>query len=204
MAGFFKKLAEQVKKSCPELGDIAKSDSIKKLKQKINDFVAEATGFGTPSYQQSYGSMLVEEQEQRAKLYNERQERLKTVYRDPADIEIVADARSRINARIKDNLRPRNFLWGAKEVLDELAEYIVDNSEKDLGEICAYIESQGVRYDRAMMEEEINAFRGHSMLYIFRREKIEEYVFLDRMDADEIMQLIDDDERQMEEIRNRP
>lgn len=141
-----------------------------------------------------------EEQQARAK---DRAERLKTVYRDPADIEMAAEARRLINARIKDNLRPRNFLWGSKEILDELAEYIIDNCNKEIDELCAYIESKGVRYDREKMEEEINYFRGHSMLYLYRRNRIEEYIFLDRMTSDEIMELVDGDIRQMEELHNR-
>ena len=116
---------------------------------------------------------------------------------------MAAEARRLINVRIKDNLRPRNFLWGAQETLDELAEYIIDNCDKEIDELCAYIENKGVRYDREKMEEEISYFRRNSMLYLYRRNRIEEYIFLDRMTSDEIMELVDGDIRQMEELHNR-
>lgn len=203
MAGFFKKLLDQVKKEYPDVGEIIDSVKEGKVKQYLQDQVAEITGFGTPSGQKSYGQYLEEENQERVARENERAERLKTVYRDPADIEMATETRRQINARIKDNLRPRNFLWGSKEILDELADYIVDNCDKPIDELCAYIESKGVCYDREKMEEEINYFYGHSMLYLYRRNRIEEYIFLDRMTADDIMELVDEDLRQMEEIRNR-
>lgn len=173
------------------------------MKQYFQDQVAEITGFGTPSGQKTYSEYLEEERLERAARENERAERLKTVYRDPADIEMATEARRLINARIKDNLRPRNFLWGPKETLDELAEYIIDNCDKEIDELCAYIENKGVRYDRSKMEEEVNNFCGRSMMYLYRRNRIEEYIFLDRMTADDIMELVDEDIRQMEVIRNR-
>ena len=203
MAGFFKKLIEQVKKEYPEVGELIDSARGGKMKQFIQGQVAEITGVGTPSGQPTYGEMLKQEAEEQQARAKDRAERLKTVYRDPADIEMAAEARRLINARIKDNLRPRNFLWGSKEQLDELAEYIIDNCAVEIDELCAYIEGKGVRYNRDKMEEEINYFRRHSMLYLYRRDRIEEYIFLDRMTSDEIMELVDEDIRQMEEIRNR-
>lgn len=203
MAGFFKKLINQVKKEYPDVGELIDSAREGKMKQYFQDRVAEITGFGTPSGQKTYSEYLEEERQERAARENERAERLKTVYRDPADIEMAAEIRHQINARIKGNLHPRNFLWGSKEILDELAEYIIDNCDKEIDELCAYIDSKGVRYDRAKMEEEISDFRGHSILYLYRRNRIEEYIFLDRMTADDIMELVDEDIRQMEEIRNR-
>lgn len=203
MAGFFKKLIDQVKKEYPDVGELIDSARGGKMKQFLQDQVAEMTGIGTPSGQQTYGEMLKQEAEEQEAREKDRAERLKTVYRDPADIEMAAEARRLINARIKDNLRPRNFLWGSKETLDELAEYIIDNCNKEIDELCAYIESKGVRYDRTKMEEEISDFRGHSLLYLYRRNRIEEYIFLDRMTADEIMELVDGDIRQMEELHNR-
>lgn len=203
MAGFFKKLIEQVKKEYPEVGEFIDSARGGKMKQFIQGQVAEITGVGTPSGQPTYGEMLKQEAEEQQARAKDRAERLKTVYRDPADIEMAAEARRLINARIKDNLRPRNFLWGSKEQLDELAEYIIDNCAVEIDELCAYIEGKGVRYNRDKMEEGINYFRRHSMLYLYRRDRIEEYIFLDRMTSDEIMELVDEDIRQMEEIRNR-
>lgn len=203
MAGFFKKLIEQVKKEYPEVGEFIDSARGGKMKQFIQGQVAEITGVGTPSGQPTYGEMLKQEAEEQQARAKDRAERLKTVYRDPADIEMAAEARRLINARIKDNLRSRNFLWGSKEQLDELAEYIIDNCAVEIDELCAYIEGKGVRYNRDKMEEEINYFRRHSMLYLYRRDRIEEYIFLDRMTSDEIMELVDEDIRQMEEIRNR-
>lgn len=203
MAGFFKKLIDQVRKECPEVGELIDHAKVEKVKQFFKDEVAEITGFGTPSDQPTDGELLIQDVEEQQARAKDRAERLKTVYRDPADIEMAAEARRLINARIKDNLRPRNFLWGSKETLDELVEYIIDNYDKEINELCAYIESKGVRYDREKMEEEINYFRGHSMLYLYRRNRIEEYIFLDRMTSDEIMELVDEDIRQMEEIRNR-
>lgn len=204
MAGFFKKLIDQVKKEYPDVGEIIDSARGGKMKQYFQDRISEITGFGTPSGQQSYVEFMEEEAEKQRAIANDRVERLKTVYRDPADIEMVAETRQMINARIRDNLRPRNFLWGTKEVLDELAEYIIDNCQRDIDELCAYIENKGVRYDRKKMEEEINHFQGRSLLYLYRRERVEEYIFLDRMTSDEIMELIDEDIRQLEESRNRP
>ena len=186
MAGFLKKLIDQVKKEYPDVGELIDSARGGKVKQFLQDQVAEITGMGTPSNQQTYGEMLKQEAKEQQDRANDR-----------------AETRRLINARIKDNLRPRNFLWGPKDTLDELAEYIIDNCDKEIDELCAYIESKGVRYDREKMEEEINYFRGHSMLYLYRRNRIEEYIFLDRMTSDEIMELVDEDIRQMEEIRNR-
>lgn len=203
MAGFFKKLLDQVKKEYPDVGEIIDSAREGKMKQFFQDKVAEITGFGTPSGQPTYGEILRQEAEEQQARANDRAERLKTVYRDPADIEMATETRRLINARIKDNLRPRNFLWGPKETLDELTDYIVDNCNKETDELCDYIESKGVRYDREKMEEELSYFRSHSLLYLYRRNRIEEYIFLDRMTSDEIMELVDDDIRQMEEIRNR-
>lgn len=203
MAAFFKKLIDQVKKECPDVGELIDLAKVEKVKQFLKDEVAEITGFGTPSDQPTDGELLIQEVEERQARENDRAERLKTVYRDPADIEMAAEARRIINARIKDNLRPRNFLWGSKETLDELAEYIIDNCDKEIDELCAYIESKGVRYDRAKMKEEISYFLGQSMLYLYRRNKIEEYIFLDRMTSDDIMELVDGDIRQMEELHNR-
>lgn len=203
MAGFFKKLIDQVKKEYPDVGELIDSARGGKMKQFLQDQVAEITGKGTSSSQQTYGEMLKQEAEEQQARAKDRAERLKTVYRDPADIEMAAEARRLINARIKDNLRPRNFLWGSKEILDELAEYIIDNCDKEIDELCAYIESKGVRYDRAAMEKEIDYLRGHSILYLYRRNRIEEYIFLDRMTSDEIMELVDGDIRQMEELHNR-
>lgn len=203
MAGFFKKFIDQVKKEYPDVGELIDSARGGKVKQFLQDQVAEITGMGTSSSQQTYGEMLKQEAEEQQARAKDRAERLKTVYRDPADIEMAAEARRLIKARIKDNLRPRNFLWGSKEILDEHAEYIIDNCDKEIDELCAYIESKGVRYDREKMEEEINYFRGHSMLYLYRRNRIEEYIFLDRMTSDEIMELVDGDIRQMEELHNR-
>lgn len=203
MAGFFKKLIDQVKKEYPYVGELIDYAREGKMKQFLQDQVAEITGVGTPSGQPTYGELLKQEAKEQQARANDRAERLKTVYRDPADIEMAAEARRLINARIKDNLRPRNFLWGSKETLDELADYIIDNCDKEIDELCAYIESKGVRYDREKMEKEINYFCGHSMLYLYRRNLIEEYIFLDRMTSDEIMELVDGDIRQMEEIRNR-
>lgn len=203
MAAFFKKLLDQVKKEYPDVGELIDSAREGKMKQYFQNRVAEITGFGTPSGQKTYSEYLEEERQERAARENERAERLKTVYRDSADIEMAAETRRLINARIKDYLHPRNFLWGPKQTLDELAEYIIDNCDKEIDELCAYIENKCVRYDRSKLEEEVNSFCGHSMLYLYRRNRIEEYIFLDRMTADDIMELVDEDLRQMEEIRHR-
>lgn len=203
MAGFFKKLIDQVKKECPEVGELIDHAKVEKVKQFFKDEVAEITGFGTPSDQPTDGELLIQEVEEQQARANDRAERLKTVYRDPADIEMAAETRRLINDRMKDYLRPRNFLWGPKETLDELADYIIDNSNKEIDELCTYIESKDVRYDRARMEEEIDYFLGETLLYRLRRSQIEEYIFLDRMTSDDIMNLVDGDIRQMEEIRNR-
>lgn len=203
MAGFFKKLIDQVKKECPEVGELIDHAKVEKVKQFFKDEVAEITGFGTPSDQPTDGEVLIQEVEEQQARANDRAERLKTVYRDPADIEMAAETRRLINDRMKDYLRPRNFLWGPKETLDELADYIIDNSNKEIDELCTYIESKDVRYDRARMEEEIDYFLGETLLYRLRRSQIEEYIFLDRMTSDDIMNLVDGDIRQMEEIRNR-
>lgn len=117
MAGFFKKLIDQVKKEYPDVGELIDSARGGKMKQFLQDQVAEITGMGTPSSQQSYGEMLKQEAEEQQARAKDRAERLKTVYRDPADIEMAAEARRLIKARIKDNLRPRNFLWGRKKLL---------------------------------------------------------------------------------------
>lgn len=185
------------------MGELIDSAREGKIKQYFQDQVAEITGFGTPSGQPTYSELLEQENKEREARMNERAERLKTVYRDPADVEMAAETRRLINARIKDNLRPRNFLWGSKETLDELADYIIDNSDKELSELCAYIEGKGIRYDRDAMQKELGEFRSASFFYLYRRKRIEEYIFLDRMTTDDIMELIDDDLRQMEEIRNR-
>lgn len=203
MAGFFKKLIDQVKKECPEVGELIDHAKVEKVKQFFKDEVAEITGFGTPSDQPTDGEVLIQEVEEQQARANDRAERLKTVYRDPADIEMAAETRRLINDRMKDYLRPRNFLWGPKETLDELADYIIDNSNKEIDELYTYIESKDVRYDRARMEEEIDYFLGETLLYRLRRSQIEEYIFLDRMTSDDIMNLVDGDIRQMEEIRNR-
>lgn len=203
MAGFFKKLLDQVKKEYPDVGELIDSARGGKMEQYLQNQVAEVTGFGIPSGQKTYSEYLEEERQECATRENERAEKLKNVYRDPADIEMAAEIRRQINARIKGNLRPRNFLWGSKEILDELSDYIIDNCEKPTDELCTYIESKGVRYDRSKMEEEVNNFCGRSMLYLYRRNRIEEYILLDRMTADDIMELVDEDLRQMEEIRNR-
>ena len=203
MAGFFKKLIDQVKKEFPNVGELVDSVREGKIKQYFQDQVAEITGIGTPSGQKSYGEYLIEEQNEKQAKAARRAEQLKTVYRDPADVEMVAETRCQINERIKENLNPRNFLWGPKETLEELAAYIVDNSEKELDELGAYIESKGVRYDREAMEEELNHLYGKCAIQFFRRSEIEEYIYLDRMTSDDILQLLDDDLREMEEARNR-
>lgn len=203
MAGFFKKLIDQLKKEYPDVGELIDSTRGGKGKQFLQDQVAEITGMGTSSSQQTYGELLKQEAEEQQARAKDRAERLQTVYRDPADIEMAAEARRLINARIKENQRPRNFLWGSKETLDELAEYIIDNCDKETDELCAYIEDKGVRYDREKMEKKISYFHRNSMLYLYRRNRIEEYIFLDRMTSDEIMELVDGDIRQMEELHNR-
>lgn len=203
MAGFFKKLIDQVKKECSDVGGLIESIKESGVKQYVGEQEAELDDIETSSSPKTYGQCIVEENQERARRQQDRAERLKTVYRDPSDVEMAAEARSQINARIKDNLRPRNFLWGSKDALDEIADYVVDNCEKDLDEICAYVESKGIRYDRAKMEEEINYFIRDSFFYLYRRNRIEEYIFLDRMTTEDIMELIEADIRQMEEMRNR-
>lgn len=201
--GFFKKLISQIGKEYPVVGELIESAQGGKIKQYLQDQVAEITGFGTPSGSPTYGEIMKQEKEEKEKRINERTEKLKTIYRAPEDIEMATETRRQINARIKDNLRPRNFLWGSKETLDELAEYIIDNCDKDIDELCAYLESKGVKYDRDAMQKELDAFRTASIFYLYRRSQIDELIFLDRWDTDMILERIDEDLREMEEIRNR-
>lgn len=200
--GFFKKLIDQVKKEYPDVGEFIDSAREGKMKQYFQDQVAEITGFGTPSTQQSYGEYLEQEKRERIERIDARKEALKTVYRAPADIEMAAETRRQINERIKGNLNPRNFMWGSKAVLEEAGDYFVDNSDKEEDELCSYLESRGIRYDRQAMEIELGHFRSKSVLALYRRSQIEEFIFLDRMTSDEILELLDDDIREMEERRN--
>ena len=201
--GFFKKLISQIGKEYPVVGELIESAQGGKIKQYLQDQVAEITGLGTPSGSPTYGEIMKQEKEEKEKRINERAEKLKTIYRAPEDIEMAAETRRQINARIKDNLRPRNFLWGSKETLDELAEYIIDNSDKDIDELCAHLKSKSVKYDRDAMQKELDAFRAASFFYLYRRSQIDELIFLDRWDTDMILERIDEDLREMEEIRNR-
>lgn len=200
--GFFKKLIDQVKKEYPNVGNLIDSANNGTFLNDLKDSVTEAIGMGSARENRAYYEQQEQEQRERKERLDARKEALKTVYRDPADIEMAAETRRQINDRIKGNLRPRNFLWGPKETLDELVEYIIDNSDKELDELYAYIESKGVRYDRTAMENEMNQFYGKSSLELYRRNQIEEFIFLDRMTSDEILELLDEDLREMEEIKN--
>lgn len=63
MAGFFKKLLDQVKKEYPDVGELIDSVREGKMKQYFQDQVAEITGFGTPSGQKTYSEYLEEERQ---------------------------------------------------------------------------------------------------------------------------------------------
>ncbi len=120
-----------------------------------------------------------------------REEALRTVYRDPADIEMAAETRARINAMIRHNLNARKFLWGTKELIEKAGDYIVEHSDESIDDLCAYIESQSIRYDLHKFKEEFSKFKRESMIHLLERDKIDEYIFLDRMDGDEIINKID-------------
>lgn len=201
--GFFKKLINQVKKEYPDVGELIDSANKGNILKNLKDSFTEAIGMGSERENRAYWEQEERAKQERAERIEARKEALKTVYRDPADIEMAAETRRQINERIKGNLNTRNFMWGSKEVLEEAGEYIVDNSEKEEDELCSYLESKGIRYDRQAMENELGHFRSKSIAALYRRSQIEEFIFLDRMTAEEILELLDDDIREIEERRNR-
>lgn len=222
MAGFFKKLIDQVKKEYPEVGELIDSAREGKMKQYFQDQVAEITGYDTSiehmlgsecaeqdvstnenefcvfdcieeSQQELEGECSVETktddndlalddneevaaddntkdgndedddidldmtsilsdffgesedanqedmeygyqtdteedfeediEDQQSDSTDGREEALRTVYRDPADIEMAADTRVRINAMIRHNLNARKFLWGTKELIEKAGDF---------------------------------------------------------------------------------
>lgn len=290
MAGFFKKLIDQVKKEYPEVGELIDSAREGKMKQYFQDQVAEITGYDTSiehmlgsecaeqdvstnenefcvfdcieeSQQELEGECSVETktddndlalddneevaaddntkdgndedddidldmtsilsdffgesedanqedmeygyqtdteedfeediEDQQSDSTDGREEALRTVYRDPADIEMAAETRARINAMIRHNLNARKFLWGTKELIEKAGDYIVEHSDESIDDLCAYIESQSIRYDLHKFKEEFSKFKRESMIHLLERDRIDEYIFLDRMDGEEIINKID-------------
>ena len=205
MAAFFKKLKDQIRKEYPDVVELFDSAKSGKIKQTLQDAVADITGFGPHSRDAEYARQCEEEDEQYQKAIEDRKEMLRTVYRDPEDIKLAEETRWEINQHIKSSLKIRRFVWGSREQLESVEDYVADNcwGEEDRKMICKYLDDKGLRYDRERMERELDEVVKQNFFHLIHRSKIDEYVFLDRLTKEEILQIIEDDLDLLNEIKSR-
>lgn len=205
MAAFFKKLKDKIRKEYPDVVELFDSAKNGNIKQKLQDTVADITGLGTHSRDIEYTNQCIEEDKPQRKANEDRKEMLRTIYRDPDDIRLADETRREINYHIKSSLKVRRFVWGSSEPLASTEDFIVDHcwGEEDRIMICKYLEEKGLRYDREKMGIELDNVVKQNFFHLYHRANIDEYIFLDRLTKDEILQLIEDDIELQNEIKSR-